>query len=246
MVNTKPLIIIQARMGSSRLPEKVMRKILDKPMIGYQLERLKQTNFPIVVATSIAKENDALVAYIESLNIDVFRGSEDNVLERYYYTAKCYKAQHIIRITGDNPLVDAKFIVQQVNNNKIENKRYYISEGKDKKLPLGMSFEMFPFSLLEEAYLNANTTYEKEHVTPYLHQNFPGDIVDYSFLKLNIEDNSSLRLTVDTEADFKLLKELIEKFNCHNKSLDEIMEVFRVNPKLKEINSGVYQKKWNE
>lgn len=244
LVNIKPHIIIQARMGSTRLPEKVMRKILGKPMIGYQLERLKKSNLPIVVATSIAEENDPLVDYVESLGIDVYRGSEENVLERYYNAAKHYNANHIIRITGDNPLVDPYFIAEQLNKIKIEHQRYYISEGKGQKLPLGMSFEMFPFSILKEAHIKASTIFEMEHVTPYLHQNFPGDIITYSIN--NLKYNSELRLTVDTEADFKLMEELITKFSCHNKSIEEIIEIFNDHPYLTELNSGIYQKKWNE
>jgi spore coat polysaccharide biosynthesis protein SpsF (cytidylyltransferase family) len=239
-----PHIIIQARMGSTRLPEKVMRKIGGQPMIGLQIERLKKTNLPIILATSVALENDELARYAESLDVKVFRGSEDNVLERYYNAAKTFNARHIIRITGDNPLIDPFFIIEQLKAVKIDQQRYYLSEGRDRKLPLGMSFEMFPFSLLEEAYANANTKFEKEHVTPYMHQNFPGDINIYKFK--NLMDKSNFRLTVDTENDFHLMEELILKFGCQHKSLDEIINISNNNPYLKGINSAVRQKKWNE
>jgi spore coat polysaccharide biosynthesis protein SpsF len=244
LVNLKPAIIIQARMGSTRLPGKVMLNIDDKPMIGYQIERLKKTNLPIIVATSIAEVNKPLVDYVKSLGIDIFRGSEHNVLERYFNAAKHYNANHIIRITGDNPLVDPNFIIEQLEIIEIEHSRYYISEGKDRKLPLGMSFEMFPFSILQEAYFRATTIYEKEHVTPYFHQNFSGDIITYSLNYL--KNNSNLRLTVDTEADFLLIEELITKFDCHNKTIEDIIEIFNHHPHLEKINSRVRQKKWNE
>lgn len=244
MVAVKPHIIIQARMGSTRLPEKVMREIGGIPMIGLQLERLKKTNLPLIVASSCAKKNDLLVEYLESIGIDVYRGSEDNVLDRFYQAAKHYGAKDIIRITGDNPLIDPYFIIGQLDKIKVEQPRYYLSEGENKKLPLGMAFEMFPYSILEEAHKNASSENEREHVTPYMHQNFPGNISSYVFE--NLKDNSSFRLTVDTESDFVLIKELIVKYNCKDKTLEEIINILDKNPYLKEINQGVYQKKWNE
>jgi spore coat polysaccharide biosynthesis protein SpsF (cytidylyltransferase family) len=244
LVNIKPHIIIQARLGSTRLPEKVMRKINGQPMIGLQIERLKKTNFPIILATSIASENDGLAEYAESLDVKVFRGSEENVLDRYYQAAKNFGAKHIIRITGDNPLVDPFFITKQLKSLKIDEQRYYLFDGSNKKLPIGMAFEMFPFSLLEEACNKANSIYEKEHVTPYMHQNSPGNIVTYNFN--NIKDHYKFRLTVDTESDFKLMQELIVNFKSQNKSLEEIIKILDENPRLIKINQSVYQKKWNE
>lgn len=231
-------------MGSTRLPGKVMKPISGKPMIGHQIDRLKKSGFPIILATSKNKENNRLVDYAQSLNIHVYRGSEDDVLDRYYQAAVMFNASIIIRITGDNPLIDGNFIKEQVKLNEPITKRTYLYSGKSKKLPLGMSFEMFTFSLLEEANLNATTNAEREHVTPYFHQNIPGNI---EFKIINAEtDNSNLRLTVDTEEDLGLIEELIVKYQCNTKSLSEIIEVFNKNPELKKINSTVLQKKWNE
>jgi len=245
LVSIKPLIIIQARMGSTRLPEKVMRSIGGKPMIGLQLERLKKTKLPLVVATSYAKENNSLVDYVKSKGINVYRGSEDNVLKRFYEAGKYFNAKHIIRLTGDNPLIDPCFILNQLDKVKIKHSRYYLSEGEDKKLPLGMAFEMFPYSILEEAFQKANSIHEKEHVTPYMHQNFPGNINRYTFENLD-KSISNLRLTVDTESDFKLIEKLVLKHNCQEKNLKEIINILIENPDLTNINKGINQKKWNE
>jgi len=244
MVALKPHIIIQARMGSSRLPEKVMRKIGDTPMIGIQIERLKKTNLPIIVATSHAKENDLLVDYLQSIGVDVYRGSEDNVLERFYETAKYFNAKHIIRLTGDNPLIDPSFIIDQLNEVAIRHSRYFFSEGVNKRLPLGMAFAMFPHTILQEAFEKSSSANEREHVTPYMHQNFPGNINSYTFKILN--DNSNFRLTVDTESDFNLIEELVLSYNCQDKTLEEIINILTENPYLCKINQGVYQKKWND
>lgn len=244
MVNVNPHIIIQARMGSTRLPSKVMMPINGKPMIGYQIERLIKTGFPIIVATSENPNNDLLVDYVKSLGITVFRGSENNVLERYYEAAKLFHATDVIRITGDNPLVDGNFIQEQLRGFNPNNRRYYLHEGGLKKLPLGMSFELFSFELLEEAYKKANLNSEKEHVTPYMHQNMPGDIEIHEF---ETEINFPVaRLTVDTPEDYELVKKLILEHNCHFKNTQEIIDLLIVNKDLVGINNGVIQKKWTE
>lgn len=237
-------IIVQARMGSERLPGKVMREIIGVPMIGIQLKRLIISGLKVVVATSKEKENDKLCEYVSSLGIDVFRGSEENVLERFYKTAKKFNSDFIIRVTGDNPLIDGKFIQQTLNDISEFSDRFYISTGRSKTFPVGMSFEAFPFGLLEEANFNTKSKAEKEHVTPYMHQNIPGNI-EINAIK-NSEDKSNIRLTVDTEDDFKLIKTLIEKFNCHKKNMLEIIEIVDKNPRLLEINKNITQKKWNE
>ena len=109
---------------------------------------------------------------------------------------------------------------------------------------MGMSFELFSFELLEEAYQNSQNKIEHEHVTPYMHQNMPGDIDMFHFqTSLNCPQ---LRLTVDTKDDFKLIQELILKYDCQMKSLEEIIQVFQENQYLEKINSNVIQKKWNE
>lgn len=243
MVNIKPHIIIQARMGSTRLPSKVMMPINGKPMIGYQLERLLVSGLPVIIATSDAPSNDALVAYVKSLGVEVFRGSEENVLERFYKAAKQSKATDVIRITGDNPLIDANFIQSQLINFYPKTRRYYLSEGSNRKLPMGMSFEMFSFQLLKEAYLNAKLDSEREHVTPYMHQNRPGDIEIREFnTQLNLPE---ARLTVDTREDFNLVEKLITDYNCHLKKTEEIIEILKTDRSLMEINCNVIQKKWN-
>ena len=244
MVNIKPHIIIQARMGSTRLPSKVMMPVNGKPMIGYQIERLLTTGFPVIVATSDNPNNDHLVDYVKSLGIEVFRGSEDNVLERYYKAAKQFHATDVIRITGDNPLVDAEFIKEQVLKLRTNNRRYYLYEGPKKRLPLGMSFELFSFELLEEAYRNAKMNSEKEHVTPYMHQNMPGDIEIHDFeTEINFPD---ARLTVDTPEDYELIKILIREHECHLKNTQEIIDILIANKNLVGINKGIVQKKWTE
>lgn len=244
LVNIKPHIIIQARMGSKRLPGKVMKKIDGMPMIGYEINRLKKSGLPIVVATSVNPENEPLVEYLENLDINIYRGSEENVLERFYKAATKFNVKDIIRITADNPLMDGVCIKDQIEKINIESEKYYFSDKTPKTLPLGMSFEMFSFALLKEAYLNSNSQSEREHVTPYMHQNMPGNIEFYT-IKTKI-NRPGLRLTVDTEQDFELIETLIEKYDCSEKSMLDIIEILNNRPSLLQINSSITQKKWNE
>jgi spore coat polysaccharide biosynthesis protein SpsF (cytidylyltransferase family) len=237
----KPLIIIQARMGSTRLPGKVMRKINGTPLIGYQINRLKESQLEIVVATPDNDLNTELIDYVHSLGIATFRGDELNVLKRFYDAASHYGASDIIRITGDNPLVDGVFIKNELHQLEPESRRFYFAEGLEKSLPLGGSFELFSFELLKEAYENANSPEEFEHVTPYMNQNLPKDI---EVIKMNtVYDAHDIRLTVDTNNDFELFKVLIQDFAAHKLNIKEIINLFDLNPHLRDINSNVKQVK---
>jgi spore coat polysaccharide biosynthesis protein SpsF len=238
-------IILQARMNSERLPGKVMKEIAGIPMIGILLNRLKKTDLPIILATSTNKENDILVRYAESFGVTIFRGSENNVLERFYIAAKQARACTIIRLTSDNPLLDGEFVRKNLNiyfENYIE--RTYLSTGLSKTFPLGMSVEIFSFKLLEEAYKNAKCLGELEHVTPYFYQNTQGDI---HIIKPRREiAKYHYRLTVDTDDDFIFHKKLIEEYGCNNLSMDEIISIIDNHPELLEINKKSVQKKWDE
>lgn len=232
-------------MNSTRLPEKVMHSIGGTPLIGILFKRIKNAGFPIVIATSTNNENDRLVEYAKEQEIAIFRGSEDNVLERYYMAAKEFKANTVVRITGDNPLLDGFFLKEQVelfHNNK--SMRKYLSTGLSQSYPLGMSVEIFGFKLLEEAYKNAELPGEFEHVTPYMHQNKPGDI-EIIAPKLD-RKKYHYRLTVDTEDDFLFNKTLIEDYGCDKLRMKNIISVIDEHPELLQINKNTFQKKWNE
>lgn len=238
-----PFIILQARMNSERLPGKVMMPASEKPLIGILIDRLKSAGIPVLLATSENPENDPLAEYAKKKGIEVFRGSEDNVLERFYLAAKSVKADVVFRLTGDNPFVDGS-IIKEVYNLYTEKggQRIYISTGLSKTWPLGISVEVFSFALLEEAYLNASLPGEFEHVTPYMHQNFPGDIEVLSHA--HSDNKYHYRLTVDTVADFKLFKILVEEYQAESKTILEIIQVLDNHPELVKINTGVVQKEW--
>ena len=238
-----PFIIIQARMNSERLPGKVLMKAGGVPLIGILFDRLKNSGLPILLATSENSENDSLEKYASGKGIMVFRGSEDNVLGRYYEAAKHVNADLIFRLTGDNPFIEGNLIKEVFRYYlEINNSRAYISTGSSQTFPLGISVEAFGFNLLEEAFLNAKTKGETEHVTPYMHQNIPGNITILPFS--SSKKRYHYRLTVDTERDFKLFKTLIEEHKAQNLQIDEIISIMDRNPELSGINMGETQKSW--
>lgn len=243
VVNT--FIILQARMNSERLPGKVMMPIGGIPIIEILIKRLKQSELPIILATSTNKENDVLVECAKSLGVLIHRGSEDNVLERYYLAAKSVNAQTIIRVTGDNPLLDGKFVKENVSHYKMLNdERVYLSTGLSQSFPLGVSVEIFSFLLLEEAYKNAVHPGEFEHVTPYMHQNKPKNINIIAPEHINIKYH--YRLTVDTPEDFLFNKTLIEDYGCDTLNIEEIVSTIDKHPELIKFNKTSVQRKWYE
>ncbi len=238
--------IIQARMGSSRLPGKVMKKVLDKSLLEYQIERLqKSINIDeIIIAAPSSIHDQPIVDLGKKMNVKTFTGSETNVLERFYLAASKYSCEHIVRLTGDCPLIDPAVVDQCVSFYKA-NSYDYVSNTLTRTFPRGMDTEVFSFSLLEEAYDRASKDFEKEHVTPYFYtQKGKFNIGQFE----NKKDLSHLRLTVDTAADFRLVKWVIEKLYPIKPDfiLNDIVELLNAHPEIIEINQHINQKKLGE
>ena len=161
--------IVQARMGSTRLPDKVLRKIGDKPMIQLLLERLSLSKMidEIVVATSTDEKNKKLRVVVSQLGFKVFQGSETDVLSRFLGAAKFVTADVIVRVTGDCPLIDPLLVdecVKRFNAEKVD----YLSNTQPPTFPDGLDTEVFSFQALERSANEATSIYEREHVTPFL------------------------------------------------------------------------------
>ncbi|MEP6682000.1 MAG: glycosyltransferase family protein [Parafilimonas sp.] len=238
-------IIIQARMDSVRLPGKVLMKLGNSTVFEILIKRLKKAGLPIVLATSKLASNNKLIFAAEQLKISCFRGSEENVLSRYYEAAKMYNLKIIVRVTGDNPFTDGELLRYYVEEYiRLKNINLYISAGGPKKtFPTGISFEIFSFEMLEAAYKNATDIKQQEHVTPYFYTN--PDVYDVVYIT-NESDKSAYRLTLDTEEDLVLIKTLVEKYNADNLNYKDIIEVLDRDQNLSVINKGIKQKKWNE
>lgn len=235
-------IITQARMTSTRLPGKIFKEVNHKPLLEYHIERLQKAGFEICIATTVNKEDDIVCEYAEKNKINYHRGSEHNVLSRFYEVALKYKFDIIVRVTSDCPLIDPHLIRNAVEKYiQLNNPRLYISNCLERSYARGFDFEVFSFQLLEDAFKNAKEESDLEHVTPYIWKNKSGKVELYSVRQMN--DGSKYRITVDTPEDFELIKNLIEKYHAHSLAYNEIETILSEHPELVEINKDIEQKK---
>ncbi|MDK2801331.1 MAG: spore coat polysaccharide biosynthesis protein SpsF [Clostridiales bacterium] len=240
----KTVIINQARMTSTRLPGKVLKEVMGKPLLEYQIERLKRTKEAdeIVIATTINIEDEPIVELCKEHDIPFYRGSEEDVLSRYYEAAVLRGAEIIVRVTSDCPIIDPRVIDKVIKTYKENTDKYdYVSNTLERTYPRGMDTEVFSFRALEEAHLNAQMLQEREHVTLYIHkrpEKFRLGSVKY------IRDASRFRWTVDTEEDFILISEIIKELYPSNPffTLEDCLELVRRKPELTEINKHIRQK----
>lgn len=239
--------IVQARLGSSRLPGKVMKKICEKTVLEHVYERLKLSKYlnDIVIATTDKYEDKKIIDLCKELGINYFVGSENDVLSRYYNCAKKYNVDVVVRITSDCPLIDSK-VLDEMLSFYINNKYDLVTNAGDeiyRTYPRGLDIEIFSFNLLKTAYLNANQNYEKEHVTPYIYEN--GFNIHYY---KNNKNYSKYRLTLDTKEDFALINKIYYELydNKHDFFLEDIIKVLESNPKLELINKNIKQKNLKE
>ncbi len=230
--------IIQARMGSSRLPGKTLKRINGKtPMLKFQLEQLKFSNHlkKIIIATTILDMDDIIVDFCKKNSLEYFRGEPKDVLDRYYQCAKKNNLSTIVRITSDNPLIDPK-IVDEIVDTFLKSECDYITSEFPKTQPLGFAVEVFNFKALEKAWNEANLPSEREHVTPYLYKN------KNLFKHCNhpyVKDLSHIRCTVDTLDDFQLIEKIITGLEMRPIHLDDVLNLLSKSPELLEINNHV-------
>ena len=205
----KIIAIVQARMGSTRLPGKVMRIINEKPMIELLLRRLDNSKYidKIILATTLNENEQNLIDYVKKLGYEVFQGSEDDVLERYYQAAKLHIPDTIVRLTGDCPLVDPE-LVDEVIEAYLEQKVDFLSNTLPLSYPDGLDIAVFSYSALERANEEAVTKHEREHVTPYIRDSGRFKLGSFS----NSIDYSSERWTVDDISDFEVVTSIFNHF----------------------------------
>ena len=238
------LIIVQARMGSTRFPGKVLKKVLGKPLLEYLLERLQRVKKVngICVATTTNPQEQPILDICCQMSVKTFRGSEDDVLERYFLAAQQLKADAIVRVTSDCPLIDP-WEIDKLIGYYLENLRKYdyIADGPQRSYPCGMGAEIFSFEALKQAHENAKSKPEREHVTPYIHRH--PDLFRLGNISY-IEDQKDHRWTVDTPEDFQLVSKIIESLYPVKPdfSIKDILNLLKENPEWKKINSHVKQK----
>jgi len=232
-------LILQARVGSTRFSNKVLADILGESMIWWVMHRVEKAKTPniFILATTLNPEDDALVPIVEKKGWNLFRGSEEDVLDRYYQAAKFYTLDAIIRITGDCPLIDCK-IIDKIADRFLKNSVDYATNTLKLTYPDGMDVEVFSYNALEKMWKEARLPSEREHVTPYIRKN------PHLFELLNIENSKNLahiRLSVDYEEDLELIREIYKALYKPGEifHLDEIMSFLDKNPHLLEINRHI-------
>lgn len=234
------LAITQARTGSTRLPQKVLKKIQGKTLLEIHLNRVVQANkiSKLIVATTTDKQDDAIVNITEKVGLDFYRGSVNDVLDRFYQAAKNYQPKWIVRLTSDCPLIDPELIdavIEKAQKKDLD----YCSNTLIEAFPDGQDIEVFKFSALKIAWENAKMQSEREHVTPYIRKKstFMGGKFFRSDNFSCKENYNSVRLTVDEPNDFEVIKYLIHKIGFEGTWIDYTKEY--LNSSVSRLNSNI-------
>lgn len=235
-------MIIQARMGSSRLPGKMMLPLAGKPVLEQLLLRLRQVeNAEPILATTVKPDDDVLVAICQKLGVKFVRGDEQDVISRYVKAASEFHLDAIVRLTGDCPLLDPAIITAMIRDYGKAVYDYY-SNLRPRTFPRGLDCEIFPKRLLDEAFHTRTAEDCPEYIViPYVNRNlarlkignFGGD-----------QNRSDLRWTLDEPSDYELIKQIYTQLYPQNPLFlySDILDLYRKNPKMKDINANVRQK----
>jgi spore coat polysaccharide biosynthesis protein SpsF len=243
----KVVALIQARMGSERLPGKVLKYLHGISVLNWVVSRVKQCHYieKVVLATTTSPGDDPIVDACHTLGVDVFRGSEEDVLGRFYNAALEHHADIVVRICCDCPLIDPTVIdamlISYIERNKTE-KIDYLSNTLERTFPRGLDAEIFSFIALQKAFESAQKPFEREHVTPYIYMNEHDFKIEHYKGSLQKAD---LRWTLDTEEDFSFLQSLIGMCSNQNKlslTTDELIACLEKNASLISINAHIQQK----
>jgi spore coat polysaccharide biosynthesis protein SpsF len=232
-------------MTSTRLPGKIMKEVMGKPLLEYQVERMKRVKSAdeIVIATTWGEADRVIVDYCDRLSIHYFRGSEQDVLSRYYEAAKASHADVVVRLTSDCPLIDPSIVERVLQYYFDHSAEYdYVSNCLIRTYPRGMDTEVFPIRVLEDGFREATDPQDREHVTSFFYQQ------DRRYRLSNVtlsRDCSRHRWTVDTEEDFILVKQILEILYPAkpNFSMEDVLDLIERDPRLFAINAHVEQKK---
>ncbi|MGG1552417.1 cytidylyltransferase domain-containing protein [Paenibacillus ferrarius] len=236
--------IIQARMGSTRLPGKVLKNLADSSVLSHVVQRCKaiRNSSSVVIATTTEKEDARIVEEADRLDINCYRGSEHDVLSRYYEAAEKYEADVIVRVTSDCPMLDPEISGDTIQHFLEQDNIDYCSNVGVRKFPRGLDTEVISFKALSKAYHRASKVYEREHVCPFIIEN-PTEfkVVQYQPI---VPDYSLYRWTLDTEEDYKFIQEVYKHLYSRERlfSWEEAIQLMKDYPHLPMINAHIEQK----
>lgn len=231
------LVIIQARCGATRLPNKVLKTIQGKTCIELMLNRVSKSKMidEIIVATTINKEDTKIVNLVTSLGYRVFVGSSMDVLDRYYQCAKLIEPEYVIRLTADCPLFDYRVLDEAISELKSETD--YLT-GFSETFPDGQDIEIMKYSVLEEAWKNADMMSEREHVTLYI-RNHKEKFKIQDFV-CKIGNLNKERWTLDEPKDFELITNIYNHFLPNNDfTMKEVYDYLQSHPEVHSINNMI-------
>lgn len=257
----KFLAIVQARMGSSRLPGKVMLDIAGLPMLERVVERTKRASLleNVVVATTNEAQDDAVANFCRERGYPVHRGSLHDVLDRFYQAARVFEAEAVVRITADCPVIDPGLIdgiVREFTLSSVDFAANRLPPPWQRTYPIGLDIEVVTFSALERAWKQADQKSQREHVMPYFYEGIPVDAFDLTRTSLavsprgfrvmlvnHVPDYGSKRWTVDTAEDLALMQRVYARFEGRDDfSWQDVLALFEREPELANINSNVIHK----
>lgn len=232
--------LIQARLGSTRLHGKTLMFIQEESLLGHLVKRIKASRYvnDIVIATTTNERDNAIVEFAKDKNLKFYRGSEDDVLDRFYQAAVLYRLETIVRVTPDCPMLDPD-VMDIVISKFTEGDYDYVSNVIIPTWPDGLDTEVFAFETLKKAWEEAKLPSEREHVTAYIIRH------PEKFKLFNIEKKgenlSWMRWTVDTREDLEFVSEIFKRLYMPDKIfyMNEIISLLKENPKLLEINKGM-------
>jgi len=234
----KASVIIQARMGATRLPNKVLMPLAGKPVLEHVIRRCQnaQTVDHVIIATTTEPEDKAIEELVSSLGISVFCGSSNDVLDRYYQAAKYFNLEHIVRITADCPMIDAE-IIDRVVKEYFKTGVDYAANILEPSYPDGEDVEVFSFDVLYRAWQEAKMLSEREHVTPYI-------IKNGFFNKINVSHNFDLsqqRWTLDELRDYQKLSGIFDALYLKDAffHMNDIAEFLAAHPDIDKMNADI-------
>lgn len=236
---SKIVAIIQARLGSSRLPRKVLLPLAGKTVLQCVIERVRRSRLinEVIVATTIAKEDLEVVKLCADLSVRVFCGSCDDVLDRYYQAARLIRPEHIVRITSDCPLIDP-LVIDSIIQEHLLHSGDYTSNTIKETYPDGQDAEVFTLEALKKTWQNAKLSSEREHVTPYMRK-YPN-----IFKLYNVEykeDLSQKRWTIDNPEDYDFITAIYNGLNNQGFifTMHDILLFLKDNPGIEKINHHI-------
>jgi spore coat polysaccharide biosynthesis protein SpsF len=240
-MNQKPLIaaIVQARMGSTRLPGKVLKKISGEPMLWHLVNRVKKSRYidTVIIAATEDKKDEAIEIFANEYHLGIYRGSENDIVDRYYNAARKYDADVIVRIWGDCPLIDPEIIDKTIEQFLSYNANY-ANNSNPPTFPFGMTIEIYSFSTLERIWKETNDPFFREYPFEYIYAN--KESFKTVYVKNDV-DLSDIHLTVDYIEDFELITKIFEELYSERLvfNMKDILDLIDKHPELRAINIGL-------